>query len=425
MKIPARCWFQLVAVVMAVGLSSCRSSQAGRTAYLEPPPVEAGFYGADGEFYPDEPGWDGTMVRRAEAVGGEALFTDNRTWNLPGADVSVDDAARMLAGLPPSRVGDGFADVRRTPAWQQHQRTMDKLWQDYEWRHEQPIRQWAAREMPDLARSSTVFYPFSGPDFLFAQAFFPRAQTMVLCGLESAEPLPLMSQLSPAEMAGGLSSLRTAISSVIQFSFFITKDMKSDLNASRFRGVLPVLLVFMARSGHRVESADSIRISADGSPVIAPVGGGAPGLMIRCRSPYGGLVRVFYVRQNLADDSLKPNSPFLTFVRQVAPGVAFTKSASYLMHENYFSTIRNHLLNERRGLVQDPSGVPYRLFDQSVWSLKLYGNYRRTLDLFGEKAQQPDLAQAYAEGRHQAQPLPFGIGYLYQAEATCLMVGRR
>lgn len=402
--------------------ASCRSPQRGETAYLEPP---AGFYGQDGEFYPEEDNWDGTTVRRAQAADGGALFTDNRAWNLPGAEVSVDDAARMLAGLPPARPGDGFTDVRRTPAWQEHQSRMDKLWQDYEWRHEQPIRQWAALEMPDLARSSTLFYPFSGPDFLFAQAFFPRAEAMVLCGLESAEPLPLMSQLSPAEVAGGLSTLRTAINSVIQFSFFITKDMRNDLNASRFRGVLPVLLVFMARSGHRVESVDAIRISADGSPVIAPVGSGAPGLMIRCRSPRGGLVRVFYVRQNLADDSLKPNSPFLAFVRQVAPGVAFTKSASYLMHESYFSTIRNHLLNERSALVQDPSGVPYRSFDQTAWDLRLYGNYRRTLDLFGDKAQQPDLAQAYAEGRHRAQPLPFGIGYLYHADATCLMVARR
>ncbi len=421
MKFPARCWFLWIVVVVAAALASCRSPQPGETAYLEQP---SGFYGQDGEFYPEE-GWDGTTVRRAEAVDGGSLFTDNRSWNLPGADVSANDAARMLAGLTPERVGDGFADVRRTPAWQEHQRTMDKLWHDYTWRHEEPIRQWAAREMPDLARSPTLFYPFSGPDFLFAQAFFPRAATMVLCGLENVEPLPRMSQLSPGEMAGGLATMRTTINSVIQFSFFITKDMRNDLNASRFRGVLPVLLVFMARSGHRVESVDAIRISADGSPVIMPVAGGAQGLLIRCRSPQGGLVRVFYVRQNLADDSLKPGSPFLAFVRQVAPGTAFTKSASYLMHESYFSTIRNHLLNERSALVQDPSGVPYRYFDQSVWTLNLYGNYRRTLDMFGDKAQQPDLAQAYAEGRHQAQPLPFGIGYLYMPDATCLMVGRR
>jgi len=406
-------------LLMALTLSSCRTPPPGSTAYLDAP--------AAADFYPAEGNWEGATVRRAEAVeDGRQLFTDQQSWNLPGADVSLNDAARMLAGMAPARVSDGFADVRRTEAWRRHQREMDKLWADYEGRYEGPIRQWAAQEMPDLAQSQTLFYPFSGPDFLFAQAFFPRAETMVMCGLESAEGLPRMNQLSPAEVGAGLGTLRTAISSVIQFSFFITKDMKNDLQSSRFRGVLPVLLVFMARSGHAVESVDAIRISDDGAAMITPVeAGSAPGLMIRCRSPRGGLVRVFYVRQNLADDSLKPGSPFLAFVRQVAPGVAFTKSASYLMHESYFSTIRKYLLNERSALVQDPSGVPYRNFDQGVWDLRLFGNYQRTLALFGDGAQQPDLARAYAEGRHGARPLPFGIGYLYQPNATALMVGRR
>lgn len=410
-------------VLASAALVGCKSPPgSGTQAYMASATSEE-----TQDFYPADASWEGTTVRRAEATGeGEALFTDQRSWNLPGANVSLDDAARMLAGMGPARASDGFADVRRTEAWRRHQREMDKMWSDYEGRHERAIRQWTAQEMPDLAGAQTLFYPFSGPDFLFAQAFFPKAETMVMCGLEPAEGLPTMNQLSPSEVSAGLASMRTAISSVIQFSFFITKDMRNDLVSSRFRGVLPIMMVFMARSGHSVESVDAIRVAGDGSPVITPVeAGGAPGLMIRCRSPRGSLVRVFYVKQNLADDSLSPGSPFLAFVRQVAPGVAFTKSASYLMHESYFSTIRNHLLNERPALVQDPSGVPYRNFDQSRWDLRLYGNYQRTLPLFGDGAQQPDLAQAYAEGRHGVRALPFGIGYLYQPEATCLMVGRR
>ena len=396
----------ILALAAACGLCSCRSSG---------PPTDA--WGT--EYYQES-----EEVRQAISATGEAWLPEIADdWELPGAEARLHEVALVLAGMPAGRTNDAFADVRRSGVWREHQRAMNQMWRDYSVRHEMPIRQWAAREMPDLARSSTLFYPFSGPDFLFAQAFFPNVDTLVLCGLESAETLPVMNELSPREMGAGLDALRH---SVMQFSFFITKDMRKDLQASRFRGVLPVLLVFMARSGWRVESADAISLAGNGTPVTAGFAdGAAPGLLIRCRSPYGGLTRVFYLRQNLADGHLKTDGAFLQFVRAAAPGVAFTKSASYLLHEDSFSTFRGYLLNECSALVQDPSGVPYRFFEPAGWNLRLYGNYRRTLSLFGDKAQQPDLAQAFAEGRHSAQPLPFGIGYLYQPEATCLMVARR
>jgi hypothetical protein len=414
--------FRLLAVCLLA--AGCKSSKSGGTAYLEGhEQMTPGLYDPlTGELIePPAP-----LVLRAQPVGGEELFTNPASWNLPGADVSLNDAARMLAGMDPAGYTDGFADVRRTRAWLEHRMAMDKLWQDYTWRHEQPIRQWAASEMPDIARGRSLFYPFSGPDFLFAQAFFPRVETLVLCGLEPAETLPAMNRLSPQDVGDGLAAMRTALNSVMQFSFFITKDMRNDLVASRFRGVLPVLLVFMARSGYRVETVDAVRVAADGNAVITQLSSGsAPGLLIRCRARNGALVRVFYIRQNLADDSIKPGHPFLKFVSETASGAAFVKSASYLMHESYFSNIRNFLLNNIPAVVQDPSGIPYRMIDQSVWDIRLYGNYQRTLSLFGEKTQQPDLREAYETGRHGAQPLPFGIGYLYQPEATSLMVLRR
>ncbi|MCB1226186.1 MAG: hypothetical protein KDK99_10280 [Verrucomicrobiales bacterium] len=373
-------------------------------------------------------GAGGSMtIRRAESAGEVDLFTNQTAWNLPTASqTSLQDAAELLAGLPSSGAMDPYAPMRQSAAWRAHAKTLDELWRDFEARHEGPIRQWAAVEMPDLAGASTLFYPFSGPDFLFANAFFPRAEVSVLCGLEPAEALPDLSDLSPQEIASGLETLRTAISNVIQFSFFITKDMRNDLQASRFKGVLPILMVFLARTGHSVESVDAIRLDASGTPLITPVtSAGAPGLLIRARSPRGSLKRLFYVRQNLADDELTPNHPFLAFVSRVAPGPVFLKSASYLMHEDSFRVIREHVLRAHPAIVQDPSGVPYRLLEASGHQLRLYGNYQRTLDLFGEHCQQSDLAAAYARGDHAAQPLSFGIGYLYQPATTCLMVARQ
>ena len=361
-------------------------------------------------------------VRRALAVNDrEQLYAPVASLNLPSQAAPLNDTARMLAGLPPTG-HDYFPYVRNNYAWANHKAKLDSLWNDFAWRHDTPIRTWASGQIADLQSSPALFYPFSGPDFLFASTFFPYSDTVVMCGLESADALPPLSQFSPGEMETSLSGLSTSISTVMQFSFFITKDMRHDLANTRFKGVLPLILTFMARTGHSVESVDLIRLDGNGQPVIANnQGGNAPGLLIRGYGPNGRAKRVFYFRQDLSNESLHAGSPILRFVSSLGRPPAFVKSASYLMHEDSFSNIRNYLLNNCRGIVQDPSGVPYRNLVASGADVRLYGNYQGTLDLF-KTHNQDDLIAAYNRG--QAAPLNFGIGYLYNPSRTSLMVGR-
>lgn len=360
-------------------------------------------------------------ILRAESPGQGPLFPKDAAFNEARRSASLDDTARMLAGLTASG-GDAYRDVRSSQPWLDHASRLDELWADYEGRHERPIRAWAAGAMPDLARSGTVFYPFSGPDFLFANAFFPHAETTVLCGLEPAEPLPDLSSLTLGDIENGLSGLRHALNNVLQLSYFITKDMRNDLQSTRFRGVLPVLLVFLARSGHTVESVDAVRLDAGGQPVlVSSSGNAAPGLLIRARSPGAGMRRIFYFRQDLSNDTIKPGAPFLAFISQLGWPPAFTKSASYLMHEESFSNIRSFLLQNCRAIVQDPSGVPYRHLVEAGLDVKMYGSYQGTLDIFSEHSQ-PDLIEANRQ--QPAGPLDFGIGYLYRPATTSLMVAR-
>ncbi|MDB6140155.1 MAG: hypothetical protein JWO94_3227 [Verrucomicrobiaceae bacterium] len=368
------------------------------------------------------PGSGQPTVRRALAINeGEELYQPVASLNLPSQAAPLNDTARLLAGLPPGGQ-DYFPQIRNSTAWTNHQAKLDSLWHDFNWRHEAPIHAWAASQIADLQASPAVFYPFSGPDFLFANTFFPHSDTVVLCGLESCEALPPLSQLSPPEMDASLSGLDTSLSTAIQFSFFITKDMRRDLATTRFKGVLPVILTFMARTGHTVDSVDLVRLDANGQPVIVNnAGGEAPGLLIRGYGPTGRVKRVFYFRQDLSDGGLHSGSPLLKFVSSLGSPPAFVKSASYLMHQEGFHTIRDYLLTRCRGIVQDPSGVPYRNMLAAGADVRLYGNYQGTLDMFKEH-QQPDLIAAYQQGH--APQLSFGVGYLFHAASTCLMVER-
>jgi hypothetical protein len=375
-------------------------------AYPPPPPAASTDSSAD-------------VLRALPADGSAPLYNGAASMNVPAQATTLNDAARMLAGMDASGY-DQLSGIRSSAAWQQHRQRMDVLWSTHESLHRQPIERWSASEISDARGASTLFYPFSGPDFLFASAFFPNADTYILCGLEGADPMPQLSGLSAAEVENGLARLRTTLSTSMQFSYFITKDMRNDLNATRFRGVLPVMMAFLARTGHVIDSVDTVRLDSGGNVSMAGSSGNT-GLMLRVRGGWGGPKRIFYFRQDLSNSGL--SGSFLSFVSRFGRIPAFTKSASYLMHESGFSRIRDYLLRNSSILVQDPSGIPYAEFQRYNWGLSLYGNYQSTLEIF-TGCQQPDLAQAYRSGRHPVKPIDFGIGYLFQPSTTSLMVGR-
>ncbi len=356
----------------------------------------------------------GGSVKRAESAGNGPLYNGAASMNVPRLAGSINDIAKLFAGMDSS--------YSQTAAVAAHKQRMDTLWATHHNSFRVPLQTWASAEIADIKNANSMFYPFSGPDFLFASALFPSAETYVLCGLEAAEPLPRLSDLSQAEIDSGLTGLHNAVSTIMHSGYFITTEMRSSLQATRFRGVLPLLLAFMARTGHTVESVDTVRLDSEGNVTLSGSSGNT-GLMIRCRSGFGASKRVFYFRQDLSNGGVSEGGSFLTFVSRLGRVPTFLKSASYLMHEDGFSNIRDYLLRHSSAIVQDPSGIPYRDFGRYGWNLWLYGNYRGTLSLF-PGCQQPDLIDAYSSGRYPVKPLNFGIGYLINPQTTSLMVAR-
>ncbi len=319
-----------------------------------------------------------------------------------------DDWARFLAGLPGGR-NSAFAGSRQTAAWQQHQAEMDRLFSNFGNTRQLSIGGWQSGELGHLG-SRFVFYPFGGPDFLFSHTLFPGASTHVLVGLEGVAPLPAPALVLENNLAGNLGNLRKSLGSAVNFSYFITKDMRAELSATRLEGTLPVLLVFLARTGHRVQSVELISLSGAGQ-VVPRGAGSAPGFRIVAN---GGSKVVYYFQENLGNENLASNPRILRFVSSQGSPVTFLKSASYLMHQDRFSVIRNAILNQSQAVVSDPSGVPFRYFDPARWNITLYGDYTGPIPLFSEYPQ-TDLAAAYRDGRYKVKPLPFGVGYTQKA----------
>jgi hypothetical protein len=339
-------------------------------------------------------------------------------------NLQANDNARFLAGLPPSP-GSPLAEIAKEKAWQDHAKFFDAAWEVLENTQLSKIRAWDAAYIPDAsAGKAPVFYMFSGPDYLYVNAFFPGASTYVLCGIEPVGELPDVTKLRPGTLAAELRNLQTSLNSVMAFSFFITKDMKVDLVNHELSGTLPIIYIFLARSGKTINDASLVGLDTNGA--LEAVGSAAtvrkgltPGIKITFSAPNAAEPQtLYYFSTDISDDGIK-KSGFLKFCRSLGPGSSFVKSASYLMHESYFSTIRSFLLDRSTTLVQDDSGIPLKYFASQKWNLRLFGSYPGPIEIF-KKYDQLDLAALYKSSN--PPPLEFGIGYRHHARESALIV---
>jgi hypothetical protein len=334
-----------------------------------------------------------------------------------GADPAADATAKFLAGLPLN--GTPLESYSSAPGWKTHATDLDRAWKQFDERQLAKIRGWAPQALgPAYQDAGPMYYMFSGPDFLYANAFFPNASTYILCGTEPVGSIPDISRIPHSILPSALANLRRSLDSVLSLSFFITKKMKVDLRQVQLSGALPVLYVFLARAGCTIDSVEAVALDKTGA--FVPAGKGTTsGAKITFTGPAGRPQTLYYFTTDLADWAIKVNPNFGKFCEQQGQGVTLLKAASYLMHSDNFSQVRGYLLAHSKVILQDDSGIPYRFFSKDKWDVRFYGRYPGPIKRFLKNAQ-PDLARD--NGAATPPPLPFSFGYQWQPSRSSLIV---
>jgi len=338
-----------------------------------------------------------------------------------GDGASPDDAARLLAGLEPP-AGSPLSKFTSDPGWQRHAKYFNSAWADLDARQLSRIGAWSKANITQP--SPVVFYMFSGPDYLHADAFFPEATTYVLSGLEPVGEVGDLAALPSHVLAEELRGLQSSLNSVLSFSFFITKKMKTDLKDGRLTGTLPILYVFLARSGQTIRDVSFGSLDENGNVVPAAVptkSGPANGVKIVFAKGDGPPRTLYYFSTDLSDGGVK-RSGFLKFCDGLGLGDSLLKSASYLMHSNAFNKVREFVLAKSHAVVQDDSGIPVRYFSANDWELRPFGNYLGPISLFPNRSQ-PAMKELFRKGH--AEPLDFGIGYRWRPRESNLLLALR
>ncbi len=329
----------------------------------------------------------------------------------------INDAAAFLAGEElPNRPDHPLTS---TSAWQAHVAQFGRDFANHQERVLFLMSEWSAAEVvPAQPPGATVRYLFSGPDILHAFHMFPTAGTFILCGLEPVGEAPDISALDEGNVARALGEVRNALGEIIQLSFFRTKDMKEDLQFATFRGTVPLMMVFLAKSGQYVKELEFLTLQKDGTLVgqgLESKGANAVRMVfspLRLERPK----TLYYFSSDLSDGGFDA-SGFGAWIADQPKGSSYLKAASFLMHSDWFSKVRDHLLTHSHQIVQDDSGIPYRRLDPAVWDATLYGVYTGPIELFKTDFQ-PDLVAAYRVG---SQPLGFGTGYKWRKGESNLM----
>ncbi len=330
---------------------------------------------------------------------------------------SPNDTARFLAGMHPSPQSP-LAPLTQERSWQQHADTLNAIWAGLDAHQLSKIRAWSQANL--TARKPVTYYLFSGPDFLYADAFLPNASTYILAGLEPAGHLPDVMKLRPRSVATELTKLRTSLGTLLKMSYFITSEMGADLNASQLRGTLPLLYVFLARTGKTIHEVSFVDLAPDGSLQSAgrTQRAARAGSRSSSRATTPSRQTLYYFRTDLSNRGVQ-NSGFLQFCAQFGVGDIFIKAASYLLHNAGFSTVRDFLLGRGASIVQDDTGIPVKDFQKAGWELRPFGRYVGPIPTFSGNYQSK-LKDLFAKGG--AAPIDFGIGYRWRTNQSHVLL---
>lgn len=341
-------------------------------------------------------------------------------------DSLTDDVAAFISGMEHGKSGC-LTRLDSTTKWKQFSIRIDSGFLDLDTSRFAKMESWADSELVDRLGSTTLFYPFGGPDLLNANILYPNADKYLLIGLEPVGGMPDLCNMPEDMINKYLEDVRYSLKDIFKRSYFITGNMIGALKKSSVNGAVPVISLFIKRNGYNIVSIYYIGIDSTGicqmEDSLKNIKRLTHGIRIDFAADTGRRVQsVFYFQTDISDEGLKNNPGFQKYLSMLPESYTYLKAASYLMHGGDFSMIRNVVFDKSKSILQDDSGIAYRYFDKIKWDIHLYGTYARPGKEFSW-INETDLAKAYTDP--SVKPVPFTLGYNWRTQHINLLYAIR
>lgn len=324
----------------------------------------------------------------------------------------ADDQASFISGMPNGK-SECFAKLDSSIKWKRYSRELDSMFSKTNSFRIEKMKVWADSELIRNQNIKTVFYPFSGPDFLNANIFYPDADQYIMIAMEPIGYIPDLCKMRTDSVFTYLNTINNSLKDIFKRSYFITAKMSSDLRKTKVNGTIPLISLFIKRTGHQLVSIQRIGVDSLGKWQLIDSMKNEKNIVQGIKVDFLSLSKkktqsVFYFRTDISDIGLAKTPGFRIYLAGLPKSYSYLKAASYLMHSDNFKIIRNTIFDVSATILQDDSGIAYRFFDKQKWDIRLYGIYLKPRDEFSY-IKEPGLQKAY--NTEVIKPLPYTLGY--------------
>ena len=327
----------------------------------------------------------------------------------------IQQTTYFLSGKWVEDPSDPLDAYTKTKGYIDFRTNLQKDWKLYTTVALLPFREWLDKNFSEQY-SDTILYPFSGPDIPNAFTIYPNASKYILIGLEAGGFLPTLVGDSDEKKTKGLRELNSSLDSISRLNFFLTNKMKINITAAVYQGTAPVIISYMGIMGYDVLEIKPITFGSSGEikylteeDISKDINfkKGFVSLEIKFRDKNSKTKTLYYISGNVSNQGLEKDPSILEFLKTQGRFSATFKAASFLLHYDQFTRIRDFILSTTDLIVMDDTGP--RIKDlKKDFDIKVFGIYTRPIALWPNMFQQ-DLKDLHTE--QKPLPIPFKYGY--------------
>ena len=125
-------------------------------------------------------------------------------------DKLFDNIGKCISGINSN--SEQLNNIEQDSYWKNHKQQSDKIWTDIKKSRLNKMSDWFKQEFAGKVKDSiTLFYPFSGPDFMHSYTFFPNSHVYIFAAIEDVGDVPQLNKWNKSEVLGYIKNLQYSL----------------------------------------------------------------------------------------------------------------------------------------------------------------------------------------------------------------------